>query len=69
MKSLRIAAVPFLLALAACAAAPHRTDRTDDRARLAALERGLRPMVLEPGQAPPQWTIAERMAQLKVGKA
>ncbi|MCQ4164316.1 serine hydrolase domain-containing protein [Tahibacter harae] len=30
------------------------------------MEHGLRPMVLQPGQALPQWTIAERMAHYKV---
>ena len=63
----RVVVVPLLLVLAACAAAPpSKKAPADDRARLAALEHGLRPMVLAPGQAPPQWTIAERMAHYKV---
>lgn len=67
---LRLAPLCLSLALSACAATtPPRTTSavpSDDRARITAMEHGLRPMVLQPGQAPPQWTIAERMAHYKV---
>lgn len=33
---------------------------------LAALQRGLRPSVLQPGETPPAWSLPQRMAQLNV---
>jgi CubicO group peptidase (beta-lactamase class C family) len=62
-----IAAVSLSVVLGACAATtPVKPGRVDERARIAAMEHGLRPMVIEPGQPLPQWAIAERMAHYKV---
>ncbi|UXI70227.1 serine hydrolase domain-containing protein [Tahibacter amnicola] len=65
-RVVRLAIIGLSAAVSACAAAPPKPVRVDDRARIAAMENGLRPMVLEPGQEPPRWTLAERMAHHKV---
>lgn len=61
------AVVCLSLAVSACATAKPRVSADADlRQRIAVMERGLRPMVLEPGQALPHWTLAERMAHHQV---
>lgn len=75
VRAVRVTVMLFSVALSACAAtASSKPDRVDrrvdsrvaDSARIAAMESGLRPMVLDPGQEPPRWTIAERMAHYQV---
>lgn len=71
MKSTRplasLGAACLSFALSACAATgASKPAGSDDRTRIATLEHGLRPMVIEPGQPLPHWTMAERMAHYKV---
>lgn len=61
------AVICLSLAVSACATSTPRASAGGDLSqRIAAMERGLRPMVLEPGQALPHWTLAERMAHYHV---
>lgn len=42
------------------------TNAAADSGPLAALDTGLRPTVLDPGAAPPRWSLRERMAHYNV---
>ena len=66
--ALRVAVVTLCMsALGACTATtPGTRAGSADRARIADMQTRLRPAVIEPGQAPPRWTIAERMAHYNV---
>ncbi|TWH99384.1 CubicO group peptidase (beta-lactamase class C family) [Luteimonas cucumeris] len=57
-------AASALLVIGLCCLPAHA--QTDDRNAAIALEHGLRPTVLEPGQMPPGWSLRERMAHHRV---
>lgn len=60
-------AAPFLLAaLLSCFAARAQADDDSASAPWTALEHGLRPTVLKPGEASPGWSLRERMAHYRV---